>query len=44
VPATKRLEIRCPSAECSAIRRRERLSDREMKSALSTAVLASSSV
>jgi hypothetical protein len=36
VPATKRLDMRCPMAERSAIPRKERLSEREMKSALST--------
>src|SRR5215472_4490629 len=36
VPATKRLERRWPIADFSATDRKERLSEREMKSALST--------
>jgi hypothetical protein len=39
VPATKRLDKRCPSEERSASPRKEEFSDREMKNALSTASL-----
>jgi hypothetical protein len=37
VPATKRLDKRRPTPERSAIPRNQRLSEREIKSALSTA-------
>jgi len=36
MPATKRPDMRRPIAECSAMRRKRLLSEREMKSALST--------
>src|SRR5882724_12842243 len=37
VPATKRLEVRWPMLDCSAMFRSQRLSERAMNAALSTA-------
>jgi hypothetical protein len=37
VPATKRLEVRCPKLDCSAMFRSQRLSERAINAALSTA-------